>query len=723
MLIKKSFSSYIKSIFILGELLFLIISFLFIFNYIENKEQNKFIENAKLNTDLVNLYTRAKIKSSDYIPILSQASAGRVSRRGVKKRIDSDNLSNPFKRRVYIYSQDEGFYPKLSDVHSKLSPYKEYRNSLFGWGNELCVVNSDVVGDYTIFLSYCITGDFILKKNIKATKLLGYIYLDGRNNYWLTSDSGIKLDVKNENYVKLDGYKIGNKPQLVLVKNSIGIDNFYYIISDEDYVKRAFSESLIIGFLFFVKFMMTLVFTIIITKTFSKSLNTLVSDSRELAHNDNANFYRFKNYMFVEFQSLMNAITVILEKKNRTYIALKETRDNMENTIINRTSELTKAKKKAEDANLAKMNFLAQIAHEIRTPMNCIIGFCELIISKENPEMSIDYSKKIINESDTLLKLINDILDVSKIENGKMVLNQDSVNVNGFIDRIVELGNPFEGRDSVKINKSVSPDVPEHIGIDEIRLYQVLSNIYFNALKYTKEGSVSIVVYTVSGLLEISVIDTGIGIPENRLDTVFDDYKRLDGSLNIGYKGTGLGLSITQKVVELMGGRISVKSKLGSGSCFTISLPYKSVEVKKIDNNSKENKLIEDVQGKGKVLLVEDYPANRVIAKCHLEYAGFEVFEAENGKDALDMCRESKYDLILMDIQMPVLDGFSATKYIKTSNTLNSETPVLAMTANGLKSIEEKCKEIGMDGIILKPIRRKSFIDYIKPFVKDSIVV
>lgn len=726
MFVKKSFSSYLKTLFIIGEIVFLSISFVFVSSYIEDKEQGKFISSAKLSTHLVNLYTNSKVRISDYKLILSQVTEGSVSYVGLTKKIANDNENNPFRNIRFVYSDKYGFFPEPVGVYKSIDPGREYENYILEDNGEIYILNSQRVGDYTLFLSYSITLDWILKKNIKATQLQGYAYLGNKSIYWLDSEDetvSMKESVSvTKKYIKIEDYKIGSRPKLVIIENGIGVGDFYYTISDEAYVRRILSERIFIGFMFIVKFVLTLFFTIIVTRTFSKSLVNLVEDSKELANNDLGNDFISKDYSFKEFRSLMKAFSIILKKKNSTQRELKAAKDNMEDTIRERTAELRMAKKKAEDASLAKMNFLAQISHEIRTPMNCIIGFCEIIISRQNPELSLEYSKKIVKESETLLRLINDILDDSKIEHGKMTLSIDKVSVNSFINRIVDLGNPFEGAESITVGTKISPNVPNHIGVDELRLYQVVSNIYFNALKYTEKGTVTIATKCVNDLLEISVTDTGIGIPKNRIGTIFNDYERLDGSLNIRYKGTGLGLSITKKVIELMGGKISVKSTLGSGSCFTILLPFKRVKVNEVESNN-----INEIERKetvnGKILLVEDYPANRVIAKCHLEYAGYEVAEAENGREALELCDQTKFDLILMDIQMPVLDGFAATTKLKSSDNINKDTPVLAMTANGLKSIEVKCEQIGMDGIILKPIRRKSFIEYVRSFVKEAAIV
>lgn len=720
--LKKSFSTYLKTLFIFGEFVFLLLSFLFVSSYIEDKEQKRFIDDARHSTDLVNLYTAAKLRASTFKPILNQVSKGIVSHRGLLKKVDGENKASAAKQQYFLYTEEDGFYPNLPISYQEhIKPNGKYENSTFIDNGDLFVVKSITVERFTIFLLYSITGDPVLKKNIKATQLGGYLYSGREKFFWLIPNYEVDIDFDNKSPVNIDKYKMSNKSQLVTIHNNIGVNKFNYLISDKDYVYRVFIERIIIGIIFIFKFLLTLIFTVIVTKSFSTSLNNLVKDSKEIAKIGN-NLTENKNYRFKEFQSLINAFSVVIDKKNLTEEELRMSKENMEETVKERTAELSKAIEKAEEASSAKMNFLAQISHEIRTPMNCIIGFCEIMISEGEIAKYKEYSNKIIKESETLLKLINDILDDSKIENGKMTLEINKVNINSFVDRIIELGNPFDNKDHIRVNKVIGAGVPEHIGIDELRLYQIVSNLFFNALKYTRKGNVSIIVNCTADILEISVIDTGIGIPEDRIDTIFNDYERLDGSLRIKYRGTGLGLTITKKIIEIMGGNISVKSVQGSGSCFTVSIPY-NIITDDYEPDTLIEKDVEYTNRNGNILLVEDYPANRIIARCHLESSGYNVFEVENGQDALEICNTMKFDLILMDIQMPVLDGFDTTVNIRSSNGLNSKTPILAMTANGLKSVEEECDRVGMNGVVLKPIRKKSFIERVHSFIKEASLV
>ncbi len=513
------------------------------------------------------------------------------------------------------------------------------------------------------------------------------------------------------------------KFRLIIIDASLLTLCYLYLFK---YIKDRFDnnelETLlsVILVLFIIKLLISIIVTFYSFFRFSKFLNLLVNDTGDMSYSGENRESHGRRYRYTEFQILDSAFKRVLEIRQKLENDLLLSIDKMEDCVRERTTELTIAVKKAEEADHSKMNLLTSVSHEIRTPMNCIIGFCEIIINESVDVESKDYSRRIIAESETLLHLINDILDQSKIESGKMVLSCNRVNLEQFIKGIISLGNPYGNK--VSIDYIPQGNIPRFVGVDEIRLYQVISNIYFNALKYTRKGSVSIFVSYDNDLLEFNIIDTGIGIPTNRIDSVFEQFQQLDSELTQGFRGTGLGLTITKKIVELMGGEIFVKSEPNNGSCFTVLIPVTETNqdsAKKLDD---EFKLVESSVGK-KILVVEDYPTNRIVVKKHLESVGYIVIEAINGKCGVDVSLQQKFDLILMDIQMPIMNGFDAAKTIREPANPNMYTPIIAMTANGLQVISKKCKNYGINDIIVKPIRKNSFLNCINKYLTGDIFV
>lgn len=613
----------------------------------------------------------------------------------------------------YISVKGEDMKPALPSYVPVNILDKEYpKVSMISNGSDFYHIKKINIRDSYIVNIYNINNDNLLKKKLDKTLFEGY-YLESKDNnsMWSTDKSGIKYKLAD-----LDNYKVRFREQLVKVPNKAGTPGVFYTISDRKYSDN-FIRSLIISYtIFIILFCVCVKVTIL----FSNILENLTYDINDISGGDKRKA-PWKYAYFKEYNNILNQFNNLIEARESVRRELENSNRDMEQKVQKRTEDLYQAIKEVEEASKGKMNFLAQISHEIRTPMNCIIGFCEMIIEENDITDHEKYAHKIIEESETLLKLINDILDDSKIESGKMTLECNNVHLHSFLEKITGLGNPYQFENNLDVSYNIDSNLPDFIGIDELRLYQVVSNIYFNALKYTPMGSVKInAVKSGDNNIIISIKDTGIGIPENKLSTIFEDYERLNGKLATRFRGTGLGLTITKKIIEVMKGFIEVQSDKGIGSCFTIILPYKDVKVANnipvlIEKRSQSLKLT------GDVLLVEDYPTNRIIAKKHLESAGLKVYIAENGEEAVGICSQIKFNIILMDIQMPVMDGFTASEKIRKESSVNYETPIIAMTANSLRSVSKRAQNSGMNDIILKPIRKTSLLETIQEHISSKV--
>ncbi|MDD4806407.1 MAG: transporter substrate-binding domain-containing protein [Candidatus Cloacimonetes bacterium] len=377
----------------------------------------------------------------------------------------------------------------------------------------------------------------------------------------------------------------------------------------------------------------------------------------------------------------------------------------------NLEAQMLEAKEKAEAANIAKSHFLANMSHEIRTPLNGINGFLQVLMQMHSTPDQREIFDLMYSSSRNLMKIINDILDFSKIEAGKMELIISEFNPKYMIDDLVKQYSFQNRKSDLEIKMNVSSSLPDALKGDQLRLKQILMNLIQNALKFTDSGYIEIgaELYTISeGDVRIlfRVTDTGIGIDPVKQKDIFDNYTQAESNISLKYGGTGLGLAIVKKLVEMMQGFIWVESEPGKGSCFFFILPFtlhKEVEDKlileRIPLSVAEHKL------KGKILLVEDEAINQLVTKRQLELWGLQVEIAQQGEEAIDMHRRNPYDLIMMDIQLPVMDGVTATKKIRAmEQTGLRKTPIVAFTAAALLGDRERFMEQGMDDYIAKPV-------------------
>ncbi|KFF02979.1 GAF domain-containing hybrid sensor histidine kinase/response regulator [Flavobacterium reichenbachii] len=398
------------------------------------------------------------------------------------------------------------------------------------------------------------------------------------------------------------------------------------------------------------------------------------------------------------------------DQRNALSIVAKHVVNQLE--LRTKNIELAKQKKIAERAVFAKDSFLANMSHEIRTPLNAIIGFTDLLAQTTMDNVQRDYIESVQVAGENLLIIINDILDLSKIESGNLTIDAQSFNLKKTLKHIYNLLKVKASKD-IEVNLFLDADMPDVVIGDQGRLNQILVNLVGNSIKFTQEGEVTVSVKKVGETdddysLKFSVKDTGIGIQKDKLKTIFDRFTQAEESTTRTFGGTGLGLNIVKQLVELHKSEIHVKSEVNRGSEFFFVLTYKKAPpavnaVKTVSKNS---------LGQLKILLCEDNILNQKLVKSVMKNFGFELDIADNGEAGIEFLSKNNYDLVLMDLQMPVKDGYQTTEYIR--NEMNSTIPIIAMTAHSLVGEQERCFNVGMDAYVPKPFKQAALLGAIK---------
>lgn len=387
----------------------------------------------------------------------------------------------------------------------------------------------------------------------------------------------------------------------------------------------------------------------------------------------------------------------------------------------------------ADQANRTKSEFLANMSHELRTPMNGIIGMSNLLSETILTEEQAEYNATVGNSARSLLSILNDILDLSKIEAGGLKLENNPFQLQKSVDETMNLFRPIASAKNVELRYTFASDFPHFIEGDEGRVVQILRNLVGNALKFTEKGyvEVSISKESLEGkeFIAFHVRDTGIGIPENQIESIFNKFTQANNATTRKYGGTGLGLSISKELLEMMGGKISVESELAKGSHFQWRIPLK--ERHDIDDILSRYAGIPEIRPSCaipikktnvRILVAEDHPTNQFLIKKLLVKSGFvDVRLVDNGKEALQELEENEFDLILMDCQMPEMDGYETTGWIrKLEEGTGKHIPIIAMTANAMVGDREKCLHAGMDDYISKPIDAMQFRALLEKWSPES---
>ncbi len=380
-----------------------------------------------------------------------------------------------------------------------------------------------------------------------------------------------------------------------------------------------------------------------------------------------------------------------------------------------------KATLTAENAVKAKQQFLSNMSHEIRTPMNAIIGFTKVVLKTELTAKQKEYLTAIKMSGDALIVLINDILDLAKVDAGKMTFEKVPFRMSLSLSAMLHLFETKIQEKNLELVKQYDSRIPDVLVGDPVRLHQIILNLVSNAVKFTNTGTITVIVQLlkeddVNVQIEFAVSDTGIGIPNNKIEKIFENFQQASSGTSRIYGGTGLGLAIVKQLVEAQGGSIGVKSTLDQGSTFSFVLTFQKTlaEAEIIAEAEVLDLEIKNIR----VLVAEDIPLNQLLMKTLLDDYGFERDIAENGKIAIEKLKEKAYDVILMDLQMPVMNGFETTEYIR--HTLKSKIPIIALTADVTTVDLAKCKSVGMNDYIAKPVDEKLLYNKIIAAVKKT---
>ena len=546
-------------------------------------------------------------------------------------------------------------------------------------------------------------------EKLKPTKNSKIIFGSKDLNYVVINDNNLKPDEKIKKWTDYNPIfkKMPVKGEIIFekinrehneyIKFSTMLDNGIVLMvsvpSDEIYASIDLPNKLICIFIILFVIISLTATLYIVSKSLIKPLELLNKNAKLIGNGDLDKNIEIKNKD--EIGELANSFNLMTHNL-KTYI----------------------------EKNNAKNIFVANMSHEIRTPLNGILGFLHLLGTTELNEEQKNYLKEIKNSSEILLLTLNDILDFSKAEANKIILEQVNFNLKDLIKNLSIYAKSNKNND-VEIISEFDETIPEILIGDNIRLHQVLLNLLNNANKFTEKGHIKISAEVVEkGNDDVKILfkvsDTGIGIPEEKRQKVFEEFIQANISTTRKYGGTGLGLAICNKIISLMGGELKLESEVGKGSTFYFTLPFKIAD--NIEQNDSEKVLEEIIVKSAKILVAEDNITNQKLVKNLLNKLGFDCDIASDGQEALDLFIKNKYNLILLDCQMPVMDGYETALAIrKYEKKFNLEPiSILALTASAFESDKEKCLSFGMNDIITKPIKMDDFVHKLNKYVKTT---